>query len=85
MTTAKQFFSAFLISFAFASCIDVNINEDAITTNPGTGTNPDDPNSTKVLVGSYERDITLQPGTYTLKGYVYFTAGTTLKIPAVLS
>ncbi|MFN5642158.1 MAG: hypothetical protein ACK45S_07120 [Sphingobacteriales bacterium] len=82
MTTAKQFFSAVLISFAFASCIDVNINEDAITTNPGTGTNPDDPNSTKVLVGSYERDITLQPGTYTLKGYVYFTAGTTLKIPA---
>ncbi|HSF45163.1 MAG TPA: hypothetical protein VLA58_04105 [Chitinophagaceae bacterium] len=63
----------------FASCIDVNIDD---SSSSGAPTTPDDPNQTKILVGSYERNITLSPGTYTLKGYVYFTAGTTLTIPA---
>jgi len=63
-----------------SSCIDVSIDEE--TASGGGATNPDDPSQTKVLVGSYERDITLTPGTYTLRGYVYFTQGATLKIPA---
>jgi hypothetical protein len=68
------------MAVSVSSCIDVNIDDE--TASGGGTTNPDDPAQTKVLVGSYERDITLTPGTYTLKGYVYFTQGTTLKIPA---
>lgn len=61
-----------------ASCVKVNFNDE----NTGGGSvNPDDPNESRVLVGSYERNITLTGGSYTLKGYVYFTAGTTLTIP----
>lgn len=82
MTTVKQFISALFIVASVSSCINVDITDPGTGSTPTSGTNPDDPNNTKVLVGSYERDITLQAGTYTLKGYVYFTAGTTLKIPA---
>ena len=61
-----------------ASCVKVNFEEDGTT---GGNTNPDDPNQSRVLIGSYERDITLDGGAYTIKGYVYFTSGTTLRIP----
>ncbi len=80
MTTLKQTLSVLMLFVFVTSCIQVDINDSAST--GGGGTNPDDPNTTKILVGSYERNITLAPGTYTLKGYVYFTTGTTLKIPA---
>jgi hypothetical protein len=79
MTTLKKIFPILLLMGVFTSCIDVNIDD---SSSSGTPTTPDDPNSTKILVGSYERNITLSPGTYTLKGYVYFTAGATLTIPA---
>lgn len=79
MTSLKKIFPILMLMSFFASCIDVNIDDGST---PGTPTTPDDPNATKVLVGSYERNITLSPGTYTLRGYVYFTAGTTLTIPA---
>jgi hypothetical protein len=80
MTTLKQILSVLTLFVFVTSCIQVDINDSA--SSGSGGTNPDDPNTTKILVGSYERNITLAPGTYTLKGYVYFTAGTTLKIPA---
>ncbi|HLO82051.1 MAG TPA: hypothetical protein VK166_13880 [Chitinophagaceae bacterium] len=79
MTTLKKIFPVLMMLSFFASCIDVNIDD---SSSSGTPTTPDDPNQTKILVGSYERNITLTPGTYTLKGYVYFTTGTTLTIPA---
>jgi hypothetical protein len=79
MTTLKKIFPVLMLMSFFASCIDVNIDSGSTT---GTPTTPDDPNTTKILVGSYERNITLSPGTYTIKGYVYFTSGTTLTIPA---
>jgi hypothetical protein len=63
-----------------SSCLKVEYNEDL-----GTGTgggNDDDPNVTKVLQGSYERNINLTEGVYTIKGYVYFQSGTTLTVPA---
>lgn len=74
----KQFASVALLSLLTASCVKVNFNDEKTG---GTG-NPDDPNTSRVLVGSYERNITLDGGVYTLRGYVYFTAGTTLTIPA---
>lgn len=77
MNTMKPFFLAAALSVLFAACVKVNFNEDQ---GPSDG-NPDDPNISRVLTGSYERDITLEGGVYTLKGYVYFTSGTTLKIP----
>lgn len=81
MTTLKQILSVLMLFVFASSCIQVDI-EDSSGSGGGGTANPDDPNVSKVLVGSYERNITLAPGTYTLKGYVYFTSGTTLKIPA---
>jgi hypothetical protein len=82
MSTANRLLAAMaILIFTASSCIKIDMTDDS-GNGGGGGTNPDDPNSTKVLVGSYERDITLQPGTYTIKGYVYFTSGSTLKIPA---
>jgi hypothetical protein len=79
----KKFKQIAFVAFAAllsVSCVKVNFNEDK---SGGSGsTNPDDPNVSRVLVGSYLRNITLDGGVYTLKGYVYFTAGTTLSIPA---
>lgn len=69
-----------IASLLIASCVKVNFEDDNGT--GGGGGNTDDPNETKVLVGSYERNITLTAGTYTLRGYVYFASGTTLTIPA---
>jgi hypothetical protein len=80
MTTLKQILSVLMLFIFASSCIQVDIDDSSNAT--GGSSNPDDPSVTKILVGSYERNITLAPGTYTLKGYVYFTAGTTLKIPA---
>jgi hypothetical protein len=79
MTTLRKILPILVLMSFFASCIDVNIED---STSSGSVSTPDDPNVTKVLVGSYERNITLTPGTYTIRGYVYFTAGTTLTIPA---
>ncbi len=69
------------VAISAASCVKVNF-DDGDDTGGGGGGNPDDPNVSRVLVGSYERNITLDGGVYTLKGYVYFTSGTTLTIPA---
>jgi hypothetical protein len=62
------------------SCVKVNYNDEG-DGHTGGGTT-DDPNVSRVLQGSYERNITLDGGVYTIRGYVYFTAGTTLSIPA---
>lgn len=78
MNTFKQLFLLAATAMSFASCVKVNFNDES----GGGGTaNPDDPNVSRVLVGSYERDITLTGGVYTLRGYVYFQEGTTLRIP----
>lgn len=80
MNIFKQTLPGLLLIVLISSCIKVDVGNDSDSGSGGA--NPDDPSTTKVLVGSYERDITLTPGTYTIKGYVYFTSGTTLKIPA---
>lgn len=80
MNTFKQFFLIAAIAMFAVSCIKVNFNDE--TGGGGGGSNnPDDPNASRILVGSYERDISLDGGVYTIKGYVYFTSGTTLRIP----
>lgn len=78
MNKFKPFLLIAVTAVFAASCVKIDFNEEG----SGGNSNPDDPNETKVLTGSYERDITLQSGVYTLKGYVYFTNGTTLTIPA---
>jgi hypothetical protein len=79
MNKFKQLLLIAVASISFASCVKVNFNDDD---GGGTNTgNTDDPNETRILTGSYERNITLTGGTYTLKGYVYFTPGTVLAIP----
>jgi hypothetical protein len=80
MNKVKLFFLIAATSMFASSCVKVNFNDELGGTG-GTGGSTDDPNQTRVLVGSYERNITLDGGTYTIKGYVYFTAGTTLRIP----
>jgi len=80
MNKLKQFFFIAATSLMAVSCVKVNFNDEQ-SSGGGSNNNPDDPNKSRVLVGSYERDITLEGGVYTIKGYVYFTAGTTLKIP----
>lgn len=79
MNTFKQLFLVAATALSAASCVKVNFNDES--TGGGGNTNPDDPNVSRVLVGSYERDITLTGGVYTLRGYVYFQEGTTLRIP----
>ena len=79
MNTFKKLLFVTSIAVFGVSCVKVNFDEDG--TGGTTTGNTDDPNQTRILQGSYERDITLDGGTYTLKGYVYFTSGTTLKIP----
>ena len=71
MNTIKQFFFVAATALFAASCVKVNFNEDTAL----GGSNPDDPNVSRALVGSYERDISLSGGTYTIKGYVYFASG----------
>jgi hypothetical protein len=77
MNKFKPLLLASLVAVFATSCVKVNFDEEG---SGGKG-NADDPNETRVLQGSYERDITLDGGAYTMKGYVYFTSGTTLKIP----
>jgi hypothetical protein len=67
------------LALTLPACVKVNFDEENGTGT--TGTNQDDPNTTRILQGSYERNITLTGGTYTIKGYVYFQSGTTLSIP----
>lgn len=66
------------LALTLPACVKVNFNDDA---DMNTGNNQDDPNISRTLQGSYERNITLTGGTYTIKGYVYFTSGTVLTIP----
>lgn len=80
MKKLTQIFIAGALALTATSCVKVNF-EDPIA-NTGTGANSDDPNTTRILKGSYERSITLTGGTYTIQGYVYFQQGATLTIPA---
>lgn len=79
MNTFKQLLLMTSLAVFATSCVKVDFNEENGT--GGTGGDTNDPNVSRILQGSYERDITLDGGAYTLKGYVYFTSGTTLKIP----
>ncbi|HVG16167.1 MAG TPA: hypothetical protein VM935_14450 [Chitinophagaceae bacterium] len=79
MNTFKQLLFVSAMAVSVASCVKVDLGEEG----PG-GFNPgssDDPNTSRVLQGSYEREINLTGGTYTMKGYVYFAPGSSLKIP----
>ena len=78
MTKLTQLLFVTLASISMVSCVKVNFEDETGT----SSTNPDDPNTSRVLVGSYGRNITLDGGVYTIKGYVYFTSGSTLSIPA---
>jgi hypothetical protein len=79
MNTFKQLLFVSAMAVSVASCVKVDINEDG-PGGSGSGAS-DDPNTTRVLQGSYEREINLTGGTYTMKGYVYFAPGSSLKIP----
>lgn len=76
----KQFLALAAITLFAASCVKVNFNEESGSGSGGS--NNDDPNQTRILQGSYERDIVLTGGTYTLRGYVYFQSGSKITIPA---
>lgn len=79
MIRFKQLLVVAALALTMPACVKVNFGEE---NGSGTGTgNTDDPNTTRVLQGSYGRNISLTGGTYTIKGYVYFTSGTTLSIP----
>ncbi|WP_207495038.1 hypothetical protein [Aridibaculum aurantiacum] len=80
MNKFKQLLFAAFVAVGLSSCVKVSFNDNMGTT--AGANNNDDPNVSRVLQGSYERNITLSGGTYTIRGYVYFTAGTTLSIPA---
>ena len=71
MKKLTQIFIAGALALTATSCVKVNF-EDPIANTGGTGANSDDPNTTRILKGSYERSITLTGGTYTIQGYVYF-------------
>ena len=74
MNLFKHLLVVAALALTLPACVKVNFNEDdGTTTGPVNG---DDPNTTRILQGSYERNITLTGGTYTIKGYVYFTSGT---------
>lgn len=80
MNTFKQFFLIASAAILAVSCVKVDFNDE--TGGGGGGANnPDDPNVSRVLTGSYGSDVTLDGGVYSLKGYVYFNSGTTLRIP----
>ena len=76
----KQLLFVGALAVSVASCIKVDLTEEGTggSNNPGTS---DDPNKSRILQGSYEREINLTGGTYTMKGYVYFAPGSSLKIP----
>jgi hypothetical protein len=80
MNKLKQLLIVAALAITMPACVKVNIGDEGTGTGSGT-TNSEDPNVNRVLQGSYERNITLSGGTYTIRGYVYFTAGTTLSIP----
>ena len=78
MNMFKQCFFIVAMAVFASSCVKVNFEDGTGDTGSGSS---DDPNVSRVLVGSYLKNITLDGGVYTIKGYVYFTTGTTLKIP----
>ena len=77
MKSLKQAFVIVLSSLAITSCVKVDVGDDV---GPGTGHNTGDPNETKVLEGTIDQSVTLQKGTFTLKGYVYVNNGAILTI-----
>ena len=79
MNMFKHLLVVAALALTLPACVKVNFEDEDGTTTPGINT--DDPNVSRVLQGSYSRNITLTGGTYTIKGYVYFTAGYTLSIP----
>lgn len=81
MNSFRLLVLAVSVSAFLGSCVKVNFNDNT-GTGGGGGNNSDDPNVSRVLSGSYSRDIELSGGTYTIRGYVYFTNGTTFTIPA---
>lgn len=80
MKRFKHLLVVLSLALTLPACVKVNFNDET-GSGSSTGANADDPNTSRVLQGSYERNITLTGGTYTIKGYVYFTSGTTLSIP----
>ena len=81
MNMFKQLLVIVSLALTLPACIKVNFEDESGSSTGTGGTNTDDPNVSRVLQGSYSRNITLTGGTYTIKGYVYFTAGYTLSIP----
>ena len=77
MKMFRNLLVASALALTLPACVKVNLEEDTTT----AGSTTEDPNVSRVLQGSYSKSITLTGGTYTLKGYVYFTSGTTLTIP----
>jgi len=84
MYMKKILFGTLVLSVvAISSCIKVDFNETINQGSGGGGTDPQDPvTNGGIIQGIYNRSITLPKGKYTLKGYVYFTAGNTLTISA---
>ena len=77
MNKLKLFSLAALSAMIITSCVKVDLDEE------GTGGGPvdgNDPNETKVLVGTIDQSITLKKGTFTLQGYVYVNNGAVLTI-----
>jgi len=82
MKIFRQLLVVAALAMTMPACVKVNFNDEVSGGGTGTGSqNADDPNVSRVLQGSYERNITLTGGTYTIRGYVYFTSGTKLTIP----
>ncbi|MGZ5253233.1 MAG: hypothetical protein ACXWV4_02560 [Flavitalea sp.] len=78
MKFIRQAFAVILTAASFTSCIKVDINDGQIIDNGGG--NSSDPNVSKVLTGTIDQSITLQRGTFTLRGYVYVNNGAILTI-----
>lgn len=78
MKMLRQLLVVAVSALILPACVKVGLEDDNGT---GSNNNTDDPNVSRVLQGSYERNITLTGGTYTLKGYVYFASGSKISIP----
>ncbi len=74
MKRMKQLLFIALTALSFTSCIKMNDDE------PVSPVDPTDPNTSKVISGTIDKDLVIKTGTYTLKGYVYVNNGATLTI-----
>jgi len=63
-------------TLTITSCIKVDMDDD-LDGGPGNSGNP---NETKLLAGTIDQSVTLQKGTYTLRGYVYVNNGAILTV-----